>query len=109
MQIRMTDPAVEDIDENVLRAKIAAFEIKRAKRRSSAVRGVTFNRNHTLAVSRTQLRPANISPRSPFKRANASALAQETPTMITKNIGMLLLAIYLILVGITLLFHITIP
>lgn len=28
---------------------------------------------------------------------------------ITKNLGMLLLAIYLILVGITLLFHITIP
>jgi uncharacterized protein with PQ loop repeat len=46
---------------------------------------------------------------SPFLRANASALAQETPMMITKNLGMLLLAIYLILVGITLLFHITIP
>jgi hypothetical protein len=29
--------------------------------------------------------------------------------MITKNIGMLLLAIYLILVGITALFHIAIP
>jgi hypothetical protein len=28
---------------------------------------------------------------------------------ITKNLGMLLLAIYLILVGITMLFHITIP
>ncbi len=28
---------------------------------------------------------------------------------ITKNLGMLLLAIYLILAGITLLFHITIP
>jgi hypothetical protein len=29
--------------------------------------------------------------------------------MITKNIGMLLLAIYLILVGITTLFHVAIP
>jgi len=32
MKIRMADPAVKDIDENVLRAKIAPFEIKRAKR-----------------------------------------------------------------------------
>jgi hypothetical protein len=40
-----------------------------------------------------------------FKRANEWVLAQKT-CMITKNIGMLLLAIYLILVGITTLFHI---
>jgi hypothetical protein len=46
MQIRMADPAVKDIDENILRTKIAPFEIKRAKRRSRAVRGVTFNRDH---------------------------------------------------------------
>ena len=40
-----------------------------------------------------------------FKRANAWALRQKS-RMITKNIGMLLLAIYLILVGITTLFHV---
>jgi hypothetical protein len=39
MQIRMADPAVKDIDENVLRAKIPTFKIKRAKGQSSAVRG----------------------------------------------------------------------
>jgi uncharacterized protein with PQ loop repeat len=55
------------------------------------------------------LQPANILPHGPFWRANTSALGQETLMMITKNLGMLLLAIYLILVGITLLFHITIP
>ena len=36
-------------------------------------------------------------------------LPQERRMNITKNLGMLLLAIYLILAGITLLFHITIP
>jgi hypothetical protein len=44
---------------------------------------------------------------SRFKRANAWVLRQKR-RMITKNIGMLLLAIYLILVGITTLFHIAI-
>ena len=43
--------------------------------------------------------------RSPFLRAKATGLLQNQ-RMITKNIGMLLLAIYLILVGITTLFHI---
>jgi hypothetical protein len=38
-------------------------------------------------------------------RAKATGLPQKQ-RMITKNIGMLLLAIYLILVGITTLFHI---
>jgi hypothetical protein len=42
---------------------------------------------------------------SPFLRAKATGLLQNRH-MITKNIGMLLLAIYLILVGITTLFHI---
>ena len=40
-----------------------------------------------------------------FLRAKATGLPQNR-RMITKNIGMLLLAIYLILVGITTLFHI---
>ena len=44
-----------------------------------------------------------------FKRANPLALLQTEAMNITKNLGMPLLAIYLILVGITLLFHITIP
>jgi hypothetical protein len=39
-----------------------------------------------------------------FSRAKAIGLPQNR-RMITKNIGMLLLAIYLILVGITMLFH----
>jgi hypothetical protein len=38
-------------------------------------------------------------------RAKATGLPQNQ-SMVTKNIGMLLLAIYLILVGITTLFHI---
>jgi hypothetical protein len=42
---------------------------------------------------------------SVFLRAKAIGLLQNRP-MITKNIGMLLLAIYLILVGITTLFHV---
>ena len=41
----------------------------------------------------------------PFFACKGNRLASK-PTMITKNIGMLLLAIYLILVGITTLFHI---
>jgi hypothetical protein len=44
-----------------------------------------------------------------LKRANAPALFQKRAMMITKNLGMLLLAIYLILVGITTLFHVGIP
>jgi hypothetical protein len=40
-----------------------------------------------------------------FLRAKATGLLQNR-RMITKNIGMLLLAIYLILVGITTLFHV---
>jgi hypothetical protein len=34
---------------------------------------------------------------------------KKRPMNITKNLGMLLLAIYLILIGVTMLFHITIP
>jgi hypothetical protein len=44
-----------------------------------------------------------------LRRANALALPQKEVMNITKNLGMLLLAIYLILAGITLLLHITIP
>ncbi|OLA99034.1 MAG: hypothetical protein AUH08_12805 [Verrucomicrobia bacterium 13_2_20CM_54_12] len=44
-----------------------------------------------------------------LKRANPLALPQKRRMNITKNLGMLLLSIYLILAGITLLFHITIP
>jgi hypothetical protein len=42
-------------------------------------------------------------------RANMPGLRQNGRMNITKNLGMLLLAIYLILAGVTLLFHITIP
>ena len=44
-----------------------------------------------------------------FERANPTGLPQERHMNITKNLGMLLLAIYLILVGITVLVHIAIP
>ena len=50
-----------------------------------------------------------IGARHFFERANVNGLPQERAMNITKNLGMLLLAIYLILAGITLLFHITIP
>ncbi len=40
-----------------------------------------------------------------FERANPTGLPQERKMNITKNLGMLLLAIYLILVGITALVH----
>jgi uncharacterized membrane-anchored protein len=46
----------------------------------------------------------DISKSVQFKRAKTSSLPQKE--CMTKNIGMLLLAIYLILVGITTLFHI---
>jgi hypothetical protein len=42
-------------------------------------------------------------------RANALALPQKGRMNITKNLGMLLLAIYLILVGIMALVHVAIP
>ena len=48
-----------------------------------------------------------FAPGRGFKRANAWPLPQKRRIM-TKNIGMLLLAIYLILVGITTLFHVAI-
>ena len=44
-----------------------------------------------------------------FKRANAPELPQQRFMNITKNLGMLLLAIYLILIGIIALFHVGIP
>jgi uncharacterized membrane protein HdeD (DUF308 family) len=43
-----------------------------------------------------------------FKRANAMRFPQKK-SMITKNLGMLLLAIYLILIGIMALVHVAIP
>ena len=44
-----------------------------------------------------------------FERAKIKRFTQNKCMMITKNLGMLLLAIYLILVGITALFHVGIP
>jgi hypothetical protein len=44
-----------------------------------------------------------------LERANALALPQKGRMNITKNLGMLLLAIYLILAGLMSLIHITIP
>jgi hypothetical protein len=44
-----------------------------------------------------------------FRRANGPGLRQNRAMTITKNLGMLLLAIYLILVGIVALFHVGIP
>jgi hypothetical protein len=44
-----------------------------------------------------------------LKRAKPTGLSQKRGMNITKNLGMLLLAIYLIIVGITVLVHIVIP
>jgi hypothetical protein len=44
-----------------------------------------------------------------FERAKMKRFTQNKRMMITKNLGMLLLAIYLILVGITALVHVGIP
>jgi hypothetical protein len=44
-----------------------------------------------------------------FSRAMATELPHKGAMNVTKNLGMLLLAIYLILIGITMLFHIAIP
>ena len=44
-----------------------------------------------------------------FKACKRDRLRQKGSMNITKNLGMLLLAVYLILAGITLLVHITIP
>jgi uncharacterized membrane protein HdeD (DUF308 family) len=46
-----------------------------------------------------------IGARYVFERANETGLPQERHMNITKNLGMLLLAIYLILVGISALIH----
>jgi len=50
-----------------------------------------------------------MSRNAQLKRANALALPQKGRMNITKNLGMLLLAIYLILVGIMALVHFAIP
>jgi uncharacterized membrane protein len=50
-----------------------------------------------------------MSSNAQLKRANALALPQKGRMNITKNLGMLLLAIYLILVGIMALVHFAIP
>ena len=50
----------------------------------------------------------DFAPRN-FRRANIVALPQNEAMNITKNLGMLLLAIYLILIGITMLVHLAIP
>jgi hypothetical protein len=50
-----------------------------------------------------------MSRNAQLKRANALALLQKGRMNITKNLGMLLLAIYLILVGIMALVHVAIP
>ena len=47
--------------------------------------------------------------RRTFERAKETRYAQKDFIMITKNLGMLALAIYLILVGIISLFHFAIP
>ena len=57
-----------------------------------------------MGIAATDLDGFLAAPRS-FRRANVWGLSQKRG-MITKNIGMLLLAIYLILVGITTLFHV---
>jgi len=44
-----------------------------------------------------------------IKACKPGSIASKGAMNLTKNLGMLLLAIYLILVGITMLFHITIP
>jgi hypothetical protein len=49
---------------------------------------------------------ANVLERDTFiKRASTASLPQEGNMNITKNLGMLLLAIYLILIGISALIH----
>ncbi|HEV3100100.1 MAG TPA: hypothetical protein VGY75_10355 [Candidatus Udaeobacter sp.] len=50
-----------------------------------------------------------MSRNAQLKRANTLALPQKGRMNITKNLGMLLLAIYLILVGIMALVHFAIP
>ncbi len=50
-----------------------------------------------------------MSGNTDFTRANQPAFAQKEAMNITKNLGMLLLAIYLILVGIISLLHFAIP
>jgi hypothetical protein len=47
--------------------------------------------------------------RCTFERAKETRYAQKDFTMITRNLGMLALAIYLILVGIISLIHVAIP
>jgi hypothetical protein len=54
MQIGVANAAVQDVDENVLRAKIAPFEIECCKARSSAPCGVAFNGNHDFNTSRSR-------------------------------------------------------
>jgi len=108
MQIGMTNPAVKDIDENVLRAKIAPLKIKRGQRRSDALCRIACNRNHDEPELRGEAAAANSLHSERFKRANAMRFPQKK-SMITKNLGMLLLAIYLILVGIMALVHVAIP
>lgn len=62
-----------------------------------------------MAELREEAAAANILNCAQFERAYATRFTQNTRMMITRNLGMLLLAIYLILVGITTLIHVAIP
>ena len=59
----------------------------------------------SFVLHRAQFPLQNSAHDKHFVRAKEMALAQERGMNITKNIGMLLLAIYLILAGIALLVH----
>jgi uncharacterized membrane protein len=62
-----------------------------------------------LSELREERTAANILNCARYERAEAKRFAQNKLMIITKNIGMLLLAIYLILIGIMALVHVAIP
>src|SRR5690606_29017418 len=51
MDIGVTDPAIIDFDQDVLRAGLPAFEGKRGERGRGCFRGVTFRAEHGVSFS----------------------------------------------------------
>jgi len=109
MQVGMANSAVQNVNQNVLWTWIATTKIKWCQRGGGASRRITSNRNHDVPELREEAAAANSLNCTYFTRAKATRFTQNNRMMITKNLGMLLLAIYLILVGIMALVHVAIP
>jgi hypothetical protein len=94
---------VEQLETTVASLAAAVKEQAVQLQRVSAENGINKPAAKVASTIRKDFAARNL------KRANALALRQKGAMNITKNLGMLLLAIYLILVGLTALLHFAFP